>query len=517
MDIMDIKDLSSPHVLLDSLLNLREAVERDGKTIFDQWRSHIQRSQFLPSALNLAQYLALRRHDLRPLQAALMPWGLSSLGRIEARVMANLDAVIATLALICGVPIPKPVTRPVLRSFFEGENRLREQTECLFGPALPHRRVRIMVTLPTEAASEYEMVREIIERGATCLRINCAHDNPSIWEKMIQNIRQAEQELSCQCTVMMDLGGPKIRTEMVLSPAGKNRVFRGDLIVLCRSLSNQAIADPIDNIHISCTVPEILDLLKVGTLVYIDDGKLRTRVVDQDYPLPDGSSGFLLEVTHAKPKGVKLSPEKGLNFPNIVLPLIPLTPKDLTDLDFLATHADIIGYSFVQQTTDIQLLQSELAQRCLHGEHPAIIAKIETAVAVTNLPELIVHAAGKHPFGVMIARGDLAVEIGYQRLAEIQEEILWLCEAAHVPVIWATQVLESLVKEGAPSRGEMTDAAMAERAECVMLNKGPFITQAVTILDDVLTRMEAHQLKKTPQLRALRSWENFSASGGDII
>jgi pyruvate kinase len=138
-----------------------------------------------------------------------------------------------------------------------------------------------MVTLPTEAASEYEMVREIIERGATCLRINCAHDNPSIWEKMIQNIRQAEQELSCQCTVMMDLGGPKIRTEMVLSPAGKNRVFRGDLIVLCRSLSNQAIADPIDNIHISCTVPEILDLLKVGTLVYIDDGKLRTRVVDQ--------------------------------------------------------------------------------------------------------------------------------------------------------------------------------------------------------------------------------------------
>ena len=84
-------------------------------------------------------------------------------------------------------------------------------------------------------------------------------------------------------------------------------------------------------------------------------------------------------------------------------------------------------------------------------------------------------------------------------------------------MIWATQVLESLVKEGAPSRGEMTDAAMAERAECVMLNKGPFITQAVTILDDVLTRMEAHQLKKTPQLRALRSWENFSASGGDII
>jgi pyruvate kinase len=106
----------------------------------------------------------------------------------------------------------------------------------------------------------------------------------------------------------------------------------------------------------------------------------------------------------------------------------------------------------------------------------------------------------------MIARGDLAVEIGYQRLAEIQEEILWLCEAAHMPVIWATQVLETLVKKGIPSRAEMTDAAMSERAECVMLNKGPFIAEAVTILDDVLTRMQAHQMKKTPQLRALHAW-----------
>ncbi|GET39445.1 pyruvate kinase [Microseira wollei NIES-4236] len=154
------------------------------------------------------------------------------------------------------------------------------------------------------------------------------------------------------------------------------------------------------------------------------------------------------------------------------------------------------------------MLQQELQVRLLN--HPsrqiAIVAKIETPEAVRNLPELIVRAAGKQPFGVMIARGDLAVEIGYQRLAEMQEEILWLCEAAHVPVIWATQVLENLVSKGIPSRAEITDAAMAERAECVMLNKGPFIPLAVTILDDVLTRMQAHQLKKTPQLRALHSW-----------
>jgi len=134
------------------------------------------------------------------------------------------------------------------------------------------------------------------------------------------------------------------------------------------------------------------------------------------------------------------------------------------------------------------------------------MAKIETPQAVSNLPELMVQVAGQQPFAVMIARGDLAIAIGYQRLAEIQEEILWLCEAAHIPVIWATQVLENLVKKGIPSRAEMTDAAMAQQAECVMLNKGPFVAEAVTMLDDVLTRMQAHQLKKTPQLRALHSW-----------
>jgi pyruvate kinase len=106
----------------------------------------------------------------------------------------------------------------------------------------------------------------------------------------------------------------------------------------------------------------------------------------------------------------------------------------------------------------------------------------------------------------MIARGDLAAEIGFERLAEMQEEILWICEAAHVPVIWATQVLEGLVKNGIPSRGEMTDAAMAARAECVMLNKGPAVATAVELLDGLLTRMDGHVFKKTPTLRALKSW-----------
>src|ERR1019366_7333504 len=114
--------------------------------------------------------------------------------------------------------------------------------------------------------------------------------------------------------------------------------------------------------------------------------------------------------------------------------------------------------------------------------------------------------------GVMIARGDLAVECGYQRLAEVQEEILWICEAAHVPVIWATQVLETLAKKGMPSRSEITDAAMGERAECVMLNKGPYAITAVRVLADILKRMQGHQEKKRSMLRHLRLADGFSST-----
>jgi pyruvate kinase len=160
----------------------------------------------------------------------------------------------------------------------------------------------------------------------------------------------------------------------------------------------------------------------------------------------------------------------------------------------------------VQRPEDVALLQTELASRLNGKALPPLVLKIETRLAVANLPSLIVQAAAKQPLAVMIARGDLAVELGYERLAEMQEEILWLCEAAHVPVIWATQVLENLAKKGIPSRAEVTDAAMAERAECVMLNKGPYIVEAVTLLDNVLKRMQEHQTKKTAQLRALKSW-----------
>jgi pyruvate kinase len=182
-------------------------------------------------------------------------------------------------------------------------------------------------------------------------------------------------------------------------------------------------------------------------------------------------------------------------------------PADLIALNFAVREVDMIGYSFVQRSDDVACLQEELAARRADWRRLGLIAKVETRQAVRNLPEIIVQAARWQPFGVMIARGDLALGIGFARLAEMQEELLWLCEAAHVPVVWATEVLETLRKKGTFARGEMTDAAMAARAECVMLNKRPHIGEAIDVLHNLLVRMREHKNKKTPRLRALHAWD----------
>ena len=247
--------------------------------------------------------------------------------------------------------------------------------------------------------------------------------------------------------------------------------------------------------RIPCAQPEVLDSLRVGERVFIDDGQIGAEVERIT------EVGAWLKIIRARPEGDKIRPGKGLNFPDSDLKLPALVEKDLIDLDFVAREADIVGYSFVQTAADMDRLADELEKR--GASNLGRIAKIETRLAVANLPEIVVHGACRGPFGLMIARGDLAVEIGWSRLAEIQEEILWLAEAAHVPVVWATQVFEQLIKENLPSRAEMTDAAMSERAECVMLNKGPFVLDAIAMLDDIARRMGAHQHKKSARLRAL--------------
>ena len=167
--------------------------------------------------------------------------------------------------------------------------------------------------------------------------------------------------------------------------------------------------------------------------------------------------------------------------------------------------ADLVDLSFVRESDDVTTLFDALAR--MGGDHLGLVLKIETQRAFEQLPQLILTAMAHPRVGVMIARGDLAVESGYERMAELQEETLWLCEAGHLPVIWATQVLEQLAKTGRPSRAEISDAAMSERAECVMLNKGPYICDAVVALDDILCRMADHHYKKSALLPRLRSWQ----------
>ena len=373
--------------------------------------------------------------------------------------------------------------------------QLHTNTQALLGGE-PGGAGRIMVTLPTEAAQDPGFMLEIARRGADVVRINCAHDGPDTWAAMIENTRKAGDAVGRRVPVLMDIAGPKFRIGQVKRQPGE-RIVAGDRF---RLVGDAAAFSSDTTIEAVCEPPDVLDHLAIGTEVSFDDGKLG-GIVETCQP-----GNVMVRVERTQRKGFKMKPERGLTFPRANLHLDPLTPDDLRDLDFVARHADMIGFSFVQSAADITRLQDELAARRPDWQRLGIIAKIETAQAVTNLPDIIVRAAGRQPFGVMIARGDLAVAIGFERLAEMQEEILWLCESAHVPVIWATQVLEEMVKSGLPTRGEMTDAAMAGRAECVMLNKGPNVGEAITALQGLLQRMMEHQSKKTARLRALRSW-----------
>jgi pyruvate kinase len=284
----------------------------------------------------------------------------------------------------------------------------------------------------------------------------------------------------------------------------------GDTLILTRSgeIGRPAVYDKAGELlapaRIGVSLPLILEHAKTGEPVWFDDGKIGGFIRDVN------PESVRIEITQARPEGEKLGAEKGINLPETRIDIPALTAEDLEALKFIVQHADLVGYSFVRSDSDIRQLLEHLAQ--LGGQQLGLILKIETRKAFDNLPKLILAAMRARSFGIMIARGDLAVECGYQRLAEVQEEILWFCEAAHVPVIWATQVLETLAKKGMPSRSEITDAAMGERAECVMLNKGPYAVTSVRVLADILKRMQAHQEKKRSMLRQLHLASSFASA-----
>ena len=564
-------------------------------------------------ARNLVHYLALRQTDIRKLQEDLAALGLSSLGRAERNVMASINAVRTTLT---GTIRSDRSTATHNKETLSLRNDIAEQhKKTILGDCLEERDTRIMVTLPTEAASDDALIPEMLAAGMNIARINCAHDHKEIWAAMVDKTRRASESASADCQIFMDLAGPKIRTGelesgprvmhirprrdpmgRILAPRrirfvpddivwtgtkaavvpvprecieyahigdeirfkdtrGKKRrliviqkdekglvveTYKGAYIATGTKLrlhraeegekltyrvgSLPIVEQPIllrpgetlilqsDNIpgapavegddghiitaaHISCRQPEVFEFISVGDRISFNDGKIEgvVRSISDDQ--------IESEITKAKPTGSRLRSDRGINFPDTDIPLPGLTSVDRENLKFVVENADSVGLSFVRRPADVEALQEEM--KSLGTSDLGLVIKIETRKGFKNLPQLLLTAMRGYPVAVMIARGDLAVECGWERLAEVQEEILWICEAAQVPVIWATQVLELNAKKGRPSRAEISDAAMSQRADCVMLNKGPHIIATIRMLDNILRRMQGHQYKKTARLKKL--------------
>lgn len=471
-------------LLRRQLEQLTADVQAEAQARLSRWQPWLTRASYLPSAENLAHYLALRSHDVRDLQSELVTWGVSTLGRCEPYVLPNLRATQAALSALAQAP-----EWPERTAFAALESRLGAHTRDLFGDAPTP---GIMVTFPSEAAQDGELITDLLRAGMTVARINLAHDGPEEWLAMLRHLEQAREATGKPCHVLMDLAGPKVRTGEPQWPDDPERLQVGDTL----ALGTDGAALPADLPGTTCTLPEAVQQVQIGDSVWIDDGKIGAVVEARDEQV------LMLRVTHAPAKGAKLKPEKGINFPETTLDLPALTLKDREDVKFAAQHADMLAYSFVQTVQDVELLLAVLDE-IQAPERLALVLKIETRLAVRHLADLMVRAAGARPCGVMIARGDLGVELGFSRMSEIQEQVLWLAEAAHLPVIWATQVLEGLVKKGEAKRGEYTDAASGVRAECIMLNKGPFILEGVRELGGIIRRMKPHFDKKRPQFRAL--------------
>jgi pyruvate kinase len=609
--------------LIRQVESLRQAVERQAEL------NRVSLLKLPPdrqhSAENLLHYLALRSRDLRTLQDQLTRLGLSSLGRAEPHVLATINAVLHNLCLISGLERPSIGPPDVYAAFDAGADRLEQNTIGLLGPHPKKRRVHIMGTMPTEAANDYLMVHQLLKSGMDCLRINCAHDDPSVWFRMIEHLRFAERVTGQSCRILMDLGGPKLRTgpmepvpsvlkirpvrasngqvirpariwlssgeaarcemsaadaSLNLDPDWLSQMVTGDrirlrdargsrrswfikevtsdgcwaearkttyvdnetVLNLCSTDSRNDRVTVIGSlpalesvvllrtgdvlfmsgteeagkpaIHgdsgellnpgtVSVPIPEIYRDARPGERVCFDDGRISGIVEKVD------AGQLQIRITHTRKPLEKLASNKGVNFPDTHLGLPALSGKDLQDLEFAARHANMVGLSFANSPDDIRALRKRLLE--LGCDNVGVVIKIETKRGFSNLPGMLLEALKFPTCGVMIARGDLAVECGFERMAEVQEEILWVCESAHVPVIWATQVLEGLTKRGHASRAEITDAAMSQAAECVMLNKGPHIIEAVTALDDILQRMQSHHSKKRSMLRQLDLASAFQA------
>ena len=504
---------------LNTIRNALSNAERKYTPLIRKVQPH-----YMESARNLVHYLALRTFDLRQIQWQLSSLGLSSIGHSERYTLINLQNILFLLQMLDGEDREDIQTAGAFFSLDhpKSKKQLDEQTVRLFGPERFSGHTRIMVTLPSEAKDDYELIRDLVQTGMAVARINCAHDSPDAWRQMIEHLDRARRETGSPCLLYMDLEGPKLRTGGLpnrITKKGKEKrgfilLRKGDLLHLTRNDGPGVFPEfhPSGLLlvpgKISVTLPSIFDDVQVDQAIWFDDGKIGGTIESVQPDLIE------IRITAASDEGSRLYAEKGINLPATHLRLPALSEEDIKNLKLIVQHADMVGYSFVRTPEDVKLLQRELKR--LGREDIGIILKIETQETFENLPMLLLTAMRSSRVGAMIARGDLAVELGFLRIAEVQEQILWLCEAAHVPTIWATQILENLVKTGLATRAEISDAVLSVRAECAMLNKGPHILEAVKMLVEIDQRMALHQWKKQSALRPLNVARLFFSPLGAV-
>jgi pyruvate kinase len=455
-------------VLFERLLDLKE------KMIFG-----VGHDEHNVSLRNMHHYLNLRKYDFSQLQDDLTKVGLSSFGRSQAHMEASVNVALEMLSLVLG----KELSIQSDSLGYEASHAIMNKNSQIFSTSSD--KTKIMITVPSEYEEDWFF--DLSREGVHLFRINTAHDNPESWSTMAKGIKIASCEEKA-LKIYVDLAGPKIRTSLKklkkIGKAEKIRVFYGDTLLIhsMHSSIEPSVAKHYDAV-IGCTLEKMGSLVNIGDNVFLDDGKIEL-IIDEIL-----GEEIVCTVMTRNEEGVKIKDEKGVNFPNSDIAVHAICNHDREVLPHICEYADIIGISFCQTSEDVIDLISELDQLGKKGSI-AIVAKIETKKGVENLPEILETLIKYGNSGIMIARGDLAIEVGFENLAYMQEEILDLCTAAHIPVILATQVLESKMKTNIPSRAEISDVVFAHKAECVMLNKGDYAIETIKILTSIFAQMD---------------------------
>jgi len=329
------------------------------------------------------------------------------------------------------------------------------------------RKVKILATLGPASATK-ETIAALLRAGADAFRVNMSHGDHETHARTIGLIREVERELGRPVAVLCDLQGPKLRVGKFRDGAAFIR--HGAHFTLDRN------PEPGDDTRVELPHPELFGILKKGQRLLVDDGKLRLKVIRAE---PDS-------LLCSAEVGGPISDRKGVNVPDTLVPVPALTEKDRRDLAFAITHdADWIGLSFVQRPEDVA------EARRLMGGRGALMAKIEKPSAVESLDEII-----ELSDGIMVARGDLGVELNPEEVPPLQKRIIAQVRLAGKPVVVATQMLESMIERPTPTRAEVSDVANAvyDGADAVMLSAetaaGAWPVEAVTIMDRIAAQVE---------------------------